>query len=224
PSMKKCFIAMPILLMVACNGSPGNNAIYTLYVGTYTDGGSQGIYSLEFDTASGELSDQKLVAKLPNPSFLALSADGKNLYAVQETDDFDSRGGGLTAFSRQDGELLPMGSMGSAGAHPCHLSLSGEGQLAVANYSGGNVAIFSLRQDGSLAEGPQILDHQALDSTQKAHAHMASFTSDGLFVADLGLDAMKRYTLENGRYVPGAQPSLPFVAGAGPRHFRFGQD
>ena len=52
---------------------------------------------------------------------------------------------------------------------------------------------------------------------------MAKFTRDGLFVADLGLDALRRYLLEDGAFVPGSQPSLSFVAGAGPRHFEFGQ-
>jgi len=220
--MKNYLIPMPILLLVACSGGTGDNGPHTLYVGTYTTGESEGIYALEFDSSNGALPNQRLVAKLPNPSYLALSGDGQNLYAVQETDDFDAHGGGVTAFGRQGGELLPLGSLGTAGAHPCHLSLSGDGQLAVANYSGGNVAVFALGQDGSLAGAPQVLDHNALDSTKTAHAHMAKFSPDGLFVADLGLDAVKRYRWVDGRYRPGPQPSLPFVAGAGPRHFEFG--
>lgn len=220
--MKNCLLPMPVLLLLACNCGPGEKGTHTLYVGTYTTGASEGIYALEFDTASGSLSDQRLVAKLPNPSYLAFSGDGQKLYAIQETDDFDAHGGGVTAFGLKEGKWSPLGSQGTAGAHPCHLSLSGEGHLAVANYSGGNVAIFGLEPDGSLSGPPQVLDHKVLDSTKTSHAHMARFTPDGLFVADLGLDAIKRYGLVQGQFRPGPQPSLPLAAGAGPRHFEFG--
>src|SRR5690606_36356969 len=71
---------------------------------------------------------------------------------------------------------------------------------------------------------PQILDHGALDSTRTSHAHMARFSNEGLYVADLGLDALMRYQNLEGSFVPGAQRSLPFAQGAGPRHFDFGRD
>ena len=221
--MKICLLTFTILMLMACNESPKPKPVFTLYVGTYTGGGSQGIYSLDFNADNGELTNGRLLAKLPNPSYLALSADGHNLYAVQETDDFDALGGGVTAFRRVRDTLEPLGSLGTSGAHPCHLELSGDGHLAVANYTGGNVAVFPLQENGALGKPPQILDHTLLDSTKAAHAHMARFTPDGLLVADLGLDALKRYRLEGGRFVPGDPPSLPFVAGAGPRHFDFGE-
>ena len=42
-----------------------------VYIGTYTDGASQGIYRLELDRASARLSTPVLVAEAVNPSFLA---------------------------------------------------------------------------------------------------------------------------------------------------------
>ena len=213
-----------ILLMMACNEKSQDIPDLTLLVGTYTSGGSEGIYSMEFNTSTGELSSPEHIAKLPNPSFLAQSEDGKHLYAVQETDDYDALGGGVSAFGFKEGKWELLNSRGTQGAHPCHLSLSGEGHLAVANYSGGNVALFSLEEDGSLGADPQILDHRLLDSTRTSHAHMARFRDNGLFVADLGLDALMRYGEVDGSFLAGAQPSLPFVQGAGPRHFEFGRD
>src|SRR5690606_11633188 len=94
PSMKNQLFAIPmILLMMACNEKSQDIPDLTLLVGTYTSGGSEGIYSMEFNTSTGELSSPEHIAKLPNPSFLAQSEDGKHLYAVQETDDFDALGG-----------------------------------------------------------------------------------------------------------------------------------
>ena len=57
-----------------------------LYVGTYTHGKmpSEGIYLLELDLASGRLTTKGAVARLPNPSFLAIHPSRKFLYAVNE--------------------------------------------------------------------------------------------------------------------------------------------
>lgn len=222
--MKKSILMASIaILAIACAEKPKERPMYTLFVGTYTDGDSEGIYTYTFDANTGKLSHQKLAAKLTNPSYLALSQDKKNLYAVQETADFDSLGGGVTAFRLNNGTLELQNSMGTQGAHPCHVSLSGDGHLAVANYTGGNVSVFSLNDDGSLAEDPQLIDHKPLDSVKTSHAHMAQFTADGLFVTDLGLDAVKRYRQEEGAFVSAVQSSLPFKNGAGPRHFTFGK-
>lgn len=217
-------VLLCVIMIISCNQKPEEKPMYTLFVGTYTDGDSQGIYTYTFDASTGELSGKKLAAKLTNPSYLAISEDKKNLYAVQETADFDSLGGGVTAFSLNKGVLELQNSMGTHGAHPCHVSLSGDGHLAVANYTGGNVALFSLNDDGSLADAPQIIDHKKLDSVKTSHAHMAQFNADGLLVTDLGLDAIKRYHQQGGKFVPAEQVSIPFEDGAGPRHFTLGNN
>ena len=223
--MKKYILAALVaVLAFACVEKPEEKPMYTLFVGTYTDGDSEGIYSYTFDANTGELSNQKLAAKIPNPSYLVISEDKKNLYAVQETSDFDSLGGGVTAFSLNKDVLELQNSMGTQGAHPCHVSLSGDGKLAVANYTGGNIAVFNLNKDGSLAKNPQIIDHKSLDSVKTSHAHMAQFNADGIMVTDLGLDALKRYDQKAGEFVPAEQYSLPFDDGAGPRHFTFGNN
>ncbi|MEN1783557.1 MAG: lactonase family protein [Bacteroidota bacterium] len=191
-----------------------------LFVGTYTGQGSEGIYTLQFDPSTGALDSLQLRAKLPNPSFLAQTTDGAFLYAVQETANFDEDGGGVTAFSVNDGHLEVLNSKGSGGAHPCHVSISEAGQLAVSNYTGGNVAVFDLESNGSLGHR-QLLNHQPNDTAQVAHAHKALFMDESLFVADLGLDALKRYRQDTNDWIPAQQATLPLPKGAGPRHFTF---
>lgn len=213
-----------VVLGITCGKKPEEKLMYTLFVGTYTYGDSEGIYSLQFNAETGNLDSIKLAAKLPNPSFLTISKDKQNLYAVQETSDFDSLGGGVTAFKLNEGILELQNSMATQGAGPCHVSLSGDGHLAVSNHGGGNVALFSLKNDGSIMGTPQIIDHKILDTTKTAHAHMAQFTKNELFVVDFGLDAIKRYELKEGEYVPLEQTSLPLSDNAGPRHFTFGQN
>jgi Lactonase, 7-bladed beta-propeller len=49
----------------------------TVYVGTYTDGASKGIYSFRFDSSTGKTSAPSLAAESSNPSFLAMHPDGR---------------------------------------------------------------------------------------------------------------------------------------------------
>ena len=44
----------------------------TIFIGTYTNGKSEGIYSCRFDPETGALDQYRLAAKTPSPSFLAL--------------------------------------------------------------------------------------------------------------------------------------------------------
>ena len=72
-----------------------------LYVGTYTGGKtpSEGIYLLELDLASGRLTSKGAVARLKDPSFLAIHPSRKFLYAVNELGEFNGKkGGGVSAW------------------------------------------------------------------------------------------------------------------------------
>ena len=221
--MRPSLFLIAILLVMCCAEKPEPIEHTTLFVGTYTDGTSEGIYTLRFNPNTGSLDSLEPKAALPNPSFLAISQDNKFLYAVQETADFDSLGGGISAFALKEGVLEAINHKGTGGAHPCHVALSGKGQLAVSNYTGGNLAIFDLEEDGSLG-GRQLLDHKILDTTKAAHVHKAHFNSDGLFAADLGLDAIQRFAQQPHGWVPAPQAFLELPEGAGPRHFTFSTD
>ncbi len=195
-----------------------------LYVGTYTDGDSEGIYRYAFNTETGELTAKKLMAALPNPSFVKISPDGNYLYAVQETDNYDSLGGGVSAFKIHNDTLQLLNSQATGGAHPCHVAVSDTGNaVAVSNYSGGNLALFTT-DAGKLNDNRQLIDHKVLDTTRAPHVHMAKFMGNSVFTTDLGLDALKRYTHTDAGYTPAKQASLDLPKGAGPRHFTFGQE
>ncbi|MEM8999065.1 MAG: lactonase family protein [Bacteroidota bacterium] len=223
--MKKRLLSIlwTMALVLGCGENELPMKTRTLFVGTYTEGSSEGIYTLRFNPGNGKLDAPQLMAQLPNPSFLTISKDKKYVYAVQETADFDSLGGGVTAYVLDDNVLKELSSKGSGGAHPCHIALSGDGQLAVSNYTGGNLAVFDVDQDGGLGKR-QLIDHKTLDTTKTAHVHKAHFNADGLFVADLGLDAIKRYGKGNAEWIAAHQSSLKLPEGVGPRHFVFSTD
>ena len=180
---------------------------YLLFVGTYTDGGSKGIYSYRFDESSGKLSSLGVAAQASNPSFLAVAPGGKFLYAVNEVHDYKgAASGGVTAFEidHKTGKLAQLDEVASRGSDPCYISFDRSGKYAlVANYTGGDVAVLPLLSDGRVAEASSVLnDTGALgpnkDRQDAPHAHWieASARNRFAYVADLGLDRVLIYKFD----------------------------
>jgi 6-phosphogluconolactonase len=77
------------------------------FVGTYTSGKSEGIYSYLFDPVSGALRRMNS-CKSVNPSFVAIGRNYAHLYAVNEIGDFLGKPSGfVSAYAiDRDGKLL----------------------------------------------------------------------------------------------------------------------
>ena len=56
------------------------------YIGTYTKKESQGIYKIEL-SEEGTVLEVASVAKVENPTYLALSSNNKNLYSVSKKEE-----------------------------------------------------------------------------------------------------------------------------------------
>jgi 6-phosphogluconolactonase len=202
-----------------------------VYVGTYTDKGSKGIYAYRFDPVSGESDAIGLVAETPNPSFLAVDPNRKFLYAVNEIDNFNgSRSGAVSVFAidRVSGRLTLVQQVSSLGADPAHVSLDKTGMyLLVANYTGGNIAVFPIENDGRLGPRSAFVQHagSSVNKDRQAgpHAHEIQSSNDNQFVltADLGLDELLvyRFDQKSGSLAPNDPAFAKIGAGSGPRHF-----
>jgi 6-phosphogluconolactonase len=209
------------------------------FIGTYTshDGvsnGSSGIYRFEMDARSGLPIHIVTAAVVDNPSYLALSPNGRFLYAVNETGP-ESAGGRITAFAvGASGSAAPLenlGAVSSMGNGPCHLSLDAQGRwLLVANYGSGTIALFGIRPDGSLQEARQTLQHHDSDprDASRPHAHQVLMSRGGRFVLalDLGLDRIFIYRFDPvaGALSPNQPAALQLPRGYGPRHAAFSKD
>jgi 6-phosphogluconolactonase len=202
-----------------------------VYVGTYTDKGSKGIYAYRFDPVSGELSDIGLAATTDNPSFLAVASDNRFLYALNEINNFKGGpAGAVSTFSidRNSGKLTQLQQVSSQGPGPAHLSLDRAGKyVLVANYDGGSIAVFPIEKDGTLGTRTAFVQHagSSVDKDRQAgpHAHEIQATADNKFVlvADLGLDELLvyRFDAKTGALSPANPPYVKVAPGSGPRHF-----
>lgn len=208
-----------------------------LIIGAYTermahvDGRALGILSCSYE--EGVIGAPQVVATTRNPTYLALSRDGRHLYAVNETPTFDGQaGGGVSAFHRDpdSGGLSFLSSLPSGGTEPCHLCLSPDGRfLLVANYASGAVSVLRTAPDGGLSEMTGHVQHAGSSTHPERqsgpHAHMVAVdpVTGDVLVVDLGLDAVLFYTLtEGGELAPQPGRRIDMAAGSGPRHLAFG--
>ncbi|MDM9632728.1 lactonase family protein [Robiginitalea aurantiaca] len=192
------------------------------YVGTYTDGDSEGIYKF-FLAGDGSLRAAGLMAETENPSFLALSPDGQYLLAVNEVSD-DAQTGYLSSFKIGGDTLSLIDRKPTGGAHPCHVVADQAGYVVVANYSGGNMGLLKVFEDGGLSDLLDVQQHTGRGSHPRQdapHAHSGWFTQKGEIISvDLGTNQLWFSEIERAedKFVPGEPSTFSMEAGAGPRH------
>lgn len=206
----------------------------TLLVGSYTDGASQGIYRYQFDEKTGHIDPApQQVVKSVSPSWLVLSADQRQLFAVNETPN-----GHASSFSvSAKGEIKLLNQVASQGDEPTHASLSQDQRyLFVANYAvkpdpGGSLVVVPVAKDGKLKPVVQQARHKASGVNPErqagAHVHSLVLSPDGrhLYACDLGADKVFIYRYDGAStdhpLTPAIPASVDLPPGSGPRHLLF---
>ncbi|UGU16635.1 lactonase family protein [Sinomicrobium kalidii] len=208
------------------------------FIGTYTrkeghvDGQAEGIYLLQRNPENGLLKRVATVAKMTNPSFLAVSPDNQNLYAVSEVAR-EGETGKLLVFGLDDlkkPDLLQ--ELTTDAKAPCHVSLDTDGKYVfVANYAGGVVKMYKRDEKGRLSPADTVqLQGSGPDAARQevSHPHSAVVSPDNrfVFVPDLGSDKIRIFRIdrENDRLLPSSPGFISTPPGAGPRHFAFHPD
>jgi 6-phosphogluconolactonase len=224
-------LILSLVTVTAAKESPKNK--YLLFIGTYTEKESKGIYAYRFDASSAELTPLGVAAETINPSFLAIDPTRRVLYTVNEVQTYKgASSGAVTAFAinHQTGKLLLLNQVPSRGADPCYIAFDKTGKYAlVANYTGGSVAVFPVQSDGYIGEASAFVQHEGSSVNKERqegpHAHWIEATPDNRFaiVVDLGLDELLvyRFDAKTGSLTPNNPPYAKLDPGAGPRHIAF---
>lgn len=193
------------------------------YVGTYTKGDSRGIYRFILDTSERKLSEAELAAEVDSPTYLTVSRDNRNLYAVAK----EGEQGGVASFSvnPQSGELTAKSSQFTEGVNPCHISVNLENNLlTTANYHTTKVEAWLTDEDGTISAPVSSVDHKGHgphERQEKPHLHFAGFSPDERFVIAVDLGSDRIITYENKAGKLDQFRTLNTKAGSGPRHITF---
>ena len=223
--MRFLFRTLALLAVISSCTRPD---ILTMFVGTYSDG----FYAYDFDQRSGEFVGDGPVAKaeMPNPSYLTVR--GNCIYAVSEMPDTSASvwawrwcGNGFELRNARSTGVIPSEESLFRGEDPCYVSTDGN-VLAVANYSGGTLATFRLREDGSIAPLDSLLISGTggpdLSRQESPHVHCAVFSPDDkyLFFSEFSADEIGRLSLTAGG-VRDYCRAATLHSDYGPRHLLF---
>ncbi|GAB1858576.1 lactonase family protein [Flavobacteriaceae bacterium MHTCC 0001] len=202
---------------------------YRFFIGSYTEmlthdfgGSGEGIYTVEMDVITGEISVLSTYV-LRNPAYLALK-DGI-LYAITEVEQH--KGAKVSALKvKGEGKLELMNAQSVVGSLPCHINII-QNRLMVACYGTGNVLTFPLSAMGEILEYDANFKHKGSSVNvlrqEAPHAHQIVYHPEGqhVFVPDLGIDTIKVYRLENDGLTPEPKHDVHLPKGHGPRHMVF---
>src|SRR5690349_12096259 len=149
--MRKCIGLLLVLFWVSAHiASQAQKSV--VYVGTFSQRGSQGIYVFQFDRAKATLKQLQAVPGLESPTFLTVDKTGRFLYSVNRgRADVNDKGGSVSAYaiSAKTGHLSGLNTRSSYGDAPCFISLDRSGKHAfVCNYLGANMLVLPVFTDG----------------------------------------------------------------------------
>jgi 6-phosphogluconolactonase len=199
------------------------------YIGSYTTpdrhGRGNGINVYSVDARTGSFRHIQRISQLENPSFLALSPDGRHLYSVHgartEATSF--------VIDRASGKLTLLNRQSTGGYNPVHLAFDRTGRyLAIANYTTDSVCALPVLADGSL--GPYrtltpVAGELGPHKTQQLgmYPHDIPLDPQGryFYVPCKGGDCVISYRLDAARGILVETSRVAARPGAGPRHIAF---
>lgn len=210
-------------------GQNGKSATYNLLVGTYSSGKNDGIFVYDFDSKTGDFNAKSKIAGEDNPSYLAVSQDGKHVYSVNEV----SKGMiSSFAFNPTSGELTFLNRVSSGGDGPCYVAVdNGNKYVFASNYGSGSLCAIPLKEDGSFGADIQFIQQEgsSIDKSrqQGPHVHSTFLSPDNryLFTPNLGTDKVCVYQVDANKVsnplIPANPAYVSVKAGSGPRHIAF---
>ena len=124
-------------ILTGCTGKKQQQAVLTqaedtlyMLVGSYGPAEQEGIKVYKFNQDTGKGQYVSGVKGISNPSYQAISKDGKRVYSVGEDDGGTACANTLT-FDAATGTLTLVNSQPTQGAAPCHIALSPEEDYVV---------------------------------------------------------------------------------------------
>ncbi len=220
-----------ILLLATCCKNHSSDTREMIYVGTFDERNSQGIYVFEFNRDAVGFRLIQTVPEQKSPSFLEIHPTGRFLYAVNRSPIITGKEWGtVSAFSIDSitGSVSLINERSSYGRGPCHIGFDKKGRFAfVSNYNDGSLVVYAVNDNGSVSDSLQLIQHHGKginpERQESPHVHSAVISPDNrfLYVADLGIDKVMIYELNAGTGLlkPAVIPFAEVGPGSGPRHF-----
>ncbi|WP_135556196.1 lactonase family protein [Paenibacillus cymbidii] len=202
-----------------------------VFVGSYAEQTTNGLYVYELNETTGELKLQDELGGLQNPTFLNVDESRGLLYvAAEQLSPQGERIGSAATYEIDPaaGKLKQLDHVPTIDTTTCHIQRDRTDRfLVVVSYGGGQVGLLAIEADGRVGK---LLDKHRHEGSsvnperqEKPHPHSAFFSPDNrfVFIPDLGLDRIVAYELDTAGGTLVSSGETVVHAGAGPRHMAF---
>lgn len=218
------------LLVVAITSCMQKESELFLFVGSYADAAEPGINLYRFDVEKGTAVLVKSLTGIQDPSYLAVSRDGKFVYSVSETAVPDAKVCAYS-FDKHTGTLSLLNEQKTDGSAPCYIWVDSKRRMVVtANYNGRSISVFPILDDGTLQPAEVYAYEGGTPGSERQeaphlHCVYASPDESYLYANDLGTDRIYKYDIivsdKSLSLREGTPASFGLPAGEGPRHTVF---
>ncbi len=204
-----------LLSLALALGSPEARAAerLALYV---SNGGAQTISIFHLDPASGALEPRGTAALPGNPGPLAVSPNGKIVYAALR----QNKSVQALHVNAADGALIPFGSPVVINVNAAYLFIDRTGRnLLTADYGGDVVAVHRIGEDGTVAPDSAW----QVGTGRNPHSIQADPANRFVFAPLCGADKVLQFRFDptSGKLEANDPPEAAFRPVDGPRHFAF---
>ncbi len=225
--MKFYATVLAAVLLFSTAGKNSRAADMFVYFGTHRSGTNIGFSLAHFDTDTGVLTKPEFLIESPAPAYFVIHPDGRHLYTCNSGSP-----GSVSAYEIEPhtGALKFLNRVPAGGTDTSYVSLDQTGHYVLAaNYSGGNIAVFAIKPDGSLGDRTAFVQHtgHSVNPQRQTHAYAHSIIVDPsnrfALVCDLGLDKVfvYRFNAQDGSLTTNDPPFSTVTPGSGPRHAKF---
>ena len=202
----------------------------------FANANGKGIAAFRIDEETGESEALGLTEGIDNPTFLAISPDGRTLCATSEVLGWNEGTISAYAIDAASGTLTYLNKQPTRGDIAAHLGFDRSGRFVAAiNYASlpaearpnQSMVIYPLAPDGEIGAPAAEVRHSGsgpdAGRQERPHAHCVRWTPDNRFVvvADLGIDRLVVYRFDAATGAIARHGEVTMPPGAGPRHFVF---
>jgi len=208
------------------------SAVTPIYVGTQT---SEGIWRVELNTSTGEVSSPEIAAKLRNPNALTLDRERRFLIATSLNKAVLQGGEKPTVWNtlhtfriEKDYQLSPVGIQLTGSKSCCHLTPNPKrNHIYNAHFVTGIISSNTYEDNGSVSSPVSIFQNEGSSIHPKrqrqalGHAVMPSPDGEHLYSTDLGTDEVLVFNIDAGTAELSLIQRVKLPPGSGPRHLKF---
>src|SRR5579862_1849167 len=161
-----------------------------VFTGAYTGfppharGRADGVDVFRMNTETGSLTHVITQPGVDNPTFVAVSANHRFLYAINAVSEVDGVAGGAVeahSIDQATGALTFLNRESTIGPGPAFVTVDRSGRFVLAaNYHGGSVVLFPVLDDGRLAPASDFIQHvgSSVNPSRQAEPHAHSINLD----------------------------------------------